>query len=210
MRRSMMLLAIILTLVTPAAPLLAGQVKVVRALPAGMLGGVSITGVDVTFDGKFATEQAESDAKAARKRVAAGLPATDPAAYPSGDEIAANYPTLPFKQMFPLVLRDGVRRWGLREGRAVRLEIVLETLKTADMAMAMMLGSSDRLAGTVTIRDAATGEDLGQLRINVVNGHAGWGGMLIRGGGVREELASEFSLELCRYLSGRKRPVTAA
>lgn len=86
------------------------------------------------------------------------------------------------------------------------LRIVLDRYKTADAAMAILIASSsDMLEGTVEVVDATTAASLGSFRIALQNSHGGWGGMLIRGGGMREKLAEEFGLELSRYVSGRKR-----
>jgi hypothetical protein len=180
--------------VTPIQPL---------ALAAGQ--PVRITGMDVVFTPGIFEELAESDAKAANKRMAAGLPPLDPASYPTGPQDGAVYATLPFKQMFPLVIRDVTRDWKLDNGTPVTLRITLDRLKTADAAMAILVAwSSDMLEGTVDVLDAANGASLGSFRVEVKNTHGGWGGMLIRGGGIREKLAEEFGLEVSRYIAGRK------
>jgi hypothetical protein len=188
-----------------AAPAAAGQVKPLTPLAFDTAAGVRVTGMDLFFAQNISREQAESDAKAAGKRAAMGLPALDPASYPQPGTAQEAYKTLPFKQMFPLVIRDVTRDWGLANGRPVKLRITLETLKTADAAVAILVGSFDELAGTVEVIDATDQAPLGSFRIDVVNGQSGWGGMLIRGGGVREKLAEEFGLELSRQLSGKKK-----
>lgn len=202
MRRLSYILPLLL-LVAPAAQ--ARQVKSIQ--PLSLVAGqpVRITGMDLDFAAAMLPELAESDAKAARKRAAAGLPPLDPGSYPAGPDDGERYATMPFKQMFPLVIRDVTRDWKLDRGTPVFLRVTLDRLKTADAAMAILVaGSSDMLEGTVDVIDATHGGSLGSFRVEVRNSHGGWGGMLIRGGGVREKLAEEFGLELSRYISGRK------
>lgn len=201
-----MRLACILTLlVVMAAPAAARQVEEID--PLVVLGQpLRITGVDIVFDPAFEEARTRLDDKAARKRATAGLPALAVDAYPTGQETADQYETLPFKQMAPLILRESVGKWGLQDGRAVRLRLSFEQMHTADLAMAWLAGSNDELAGTVTMLDAATGAALGTIRIDVVNTQSGLYAMALRGSGVREKLVDEFGLELCRYLSGRKHP----
>ncbi|MGV3770411.1 MAG: hypothetical protein ACO1NM_10310 [Sphingobium phenoxybenzoativorans] len=189
-----------------AAPAAAKQVTPISPITFDASQGVRVTGMDLVFAAAFRAEQAESDAKAAHKRAAAGLPPLDADSYPTGPAVQEQYATLPFKQMFPLVMRDVTREWGLAQGRPVKLRITLDTLKTADAAVAILIAASyDRLAGMVEIFDAGTNQPLGSFRIDVVNAHGGWGGMLIRGGGIREKLAEEFGLELSRQISGRRK-----
>ena len=201
MRRLLLMLPVLLM----ALPVEARQVKSIQ--PLGIAAGqpVRITGMDLTFAPEMLAELSESDAKAARKRAEAGLPPLDPASYPTSPGDGTRYATLPFKQMFPLVIRDVTRDWKLDSGTPVMLRITLDRLKTADAAVAILFaGSSDILEGNVDVIDASHGGSLGSFRIEVRNSHGGWGGMLIRGGGVREKLAEEFGLELSRHISGRK------
>lgn len=203
MRRHLAFLVPLL-LLAPSAH--ARQVRSIRplALTAGQ--PVRITGMDLEFSGQMLAELPESDAKAAHKRVEAGLPALDPASYPTGPLDGARYATMPFKQMFPLVIRDVTRDWKLDNGTPVFLRINLDRLHTADAAVAILIGgSSDILQGNVDVIDATTGGSLGSFRVEVQNSHGGWGGMLIRGGGIREKLAEEFGLELSRHIAGRKK-----
>lgn len=198
------LLLLPMLLVAPVAQ--ARQVTVIQPLnvPAGQ--GMKIAGMDLVFGEAFSKEQAESDAKAARRRAAAGLPALDPSSYPTGPQNPDDYDTLPFKQMFPLVIRDVTRDWKLDQGRPVTLRITLERLKTADAAVAVLLGvSADVLDGTVQLVDTVTAAPLGSFRVSVVNVQSGWAHMLVRGWGVREKLAQEFGLELSRQLTGQKK-----
>ncbi|MGK2910301.1 MAG: hypothetical protein ACSLE1_10970 [Sphingobium sp.] len=202
-RAFILLLAMLIT--TPA---LARPVKVIETLQPDLYNGVQITGVDISFADSFLKERAESDAKAARRRAAAGLQALDPDAYPAALAEPETYDTLPFKQMFPLVLRDVTHERGLTSGRRVKLNITLETLKTADAAIAILLAaSSDALEGSVDIVDANDGRSLGRLRITIARARSGLIGMAVRGNGLRERLSKEFALELAKELSGRKNNV---
>jgi len=197
--------AFLVLAVIVAQPAAAKQVTPLTPLTFDATQGVRVTGMDLVFAEAFRREQGESDAKAAHKRAATGLAPLDVNSYPVGPTAQEHYPTLPFKQMFPLVMRDVTKEWGLAQGRAVKLRITLDTLKTADAAVAILVGSYDQLAGMVEIFDAGSGQPMGSFRINFINAHAGWGSMLIRGGGVREKLAEEFGLELSRQISGRKK-----
>lgn len=193
-----------LLLLAPAAH--ASQVKSVQplAIPADM--PVRVVGMDVEFAPEMLAELQESDAKAARKRAAAQLPALDADSYSAVPVEQAQYSTLPFKQMFPLVTRDVTQEWGLVDGTPVILKVRLDYLKTADAAMAIIVAwSSDMLQGTVEVIDATHGGSLGVFRVEVRNTHMGWGLMAIRGWGIREKLAEEFGLELSRYIADGKR-----
>lgn len=123
-----------------------------------------------------------------------------PALRPAKDQ----YDTLPFAQMFPLVIEDVTREWGLAKGRPIKLSITVDTLKTANAGMAILFGSSDQLAGMVAISDPATNEKLGSFYIDVLNAHSGLMGLAMRGAGIREKLAEEFALQTSRVLTGRK------
>lgn len=189
-----------------ASTVQARQVKPIQPLSLAAGQPVRITGMDLNFAPQILAELGESDAKAARKRGEAGLPPLDPASYPTGPLDGARYATMPFKQMFPLVIRDVTRDWRLDSGTPVILRITLDRLQTANAAMAILVaGSSDILEGNVDVIDATHGGPLGSFRVEVQNSHGGWGGMLIRGGGIREKLAEEFGLELSRHIAGRKK-----
>lgn len=199
-------LVIILLLSLFLSPLAqARQVKPIQSLALAAGQPVRITGMDLDFTPDLLAELTSSEAKAARRRAEAGLPPLDPESYPTGPQDGAAYATLPFKQMFPLVIRDVTRGWRLVEGRPVFLRIMLDRYQTADAALAIMVGSSDMLEGTVEVIDEVTAASVGSFRVEVRNTHAGWGGLIIRGGGIREKLAEEFGLEVARYVSGKKR-----
>lgn len=192
--------AAILLSFTNAPAASARQYDIVKALPAAAVGKLHVTDVEVTLGDEALTTMAAHDAKAAGKRVAAGLAAPS-TARPAQDE----YATIPFARMFPLVMQDVTARWGLTSGRPVKLHVTIARFGTADAGKAMLFGGSpDTLYGLVEVQDAANGAILGLFTVNVVNRHTGWSGMLIRGGGIREKLSEEFALEAARVLSGRK------
>ncbi|MEC3911045.1 hypothetical protein U5A82_11365 [Sphingobium sp. CR2-8] len=200
MRR--LLMSILLALV--AAPV--AQAKEVKAItPLAIAAGqpIRITGMDLDYAPKVQAELAEGDAKAARKRADQGLPPLDGNSYPDGLDGAA-YATMPFKQMFPLVVRDVVREWRLDEGRPVFLRISIDYLKTADAAVALLVGSMDMLQGKVDVIDPASGQSLGAFKVEIRDMKAGWADMLVRGGGIREKLAERFALAIAKHMSGRK------
>jgi hypothetical protein len=201
----MIRIAILLLLAAAALPAHAKQRTVVEPLPVEILANNHVIAVEVIVVNDAQEKFDAFEKKAAEKRAEKKLAAFDPAAVlakrPSEDE----YPTLPFAAMFPLVMEDVTKEWGLTGGRPVKLKVNISALKTADAAMAILIASSsDELSGMVNVHDAATDEKLGSFFIDVENRHGGWGGMLIRGGGIREKLAEEFALETSRVLTGRK------
>lgn len=151
-----------------------------------------VAAVEVVVSALAAEKLNKLEAIAVKKRAEANLPAIDPAT--PVDPAAARpapdvYATLPFAQMLPLVMQDVTREWGLASGRAIKLKITVDTVKTANAGMALLIGSSDQLAGMVEILDAADGKPLGAFYIDVLNSHGGLGGLALRGSGVRESLA---------------------
>lgn len=187
-----------------AAPAVARQVKPIDqlAFPPGTQ--LRVEGVDLAFSPGFEEVRARLDEMAARTRAADGLPPVDADTYAS-PEAADRYATLPFKQMFPFELRQKIRDWGLTSGRSVRLRVTFDRMKTADVVTAWLVESADILDGRVEVIDSGTLAPLGSFRVNVVNANSGLAGMAIRGWGVREKLADEFSLETARFLAGRDR-----
>lgn len=185
----------------------AKAVKVIEPLAAGAVGNVTVVGTTVTI-GDTARPNAEKlEAKAAEKRVAAKLPpAAGAAAGPR--PAAASYETLPFVIMMPLEVEDVTRDWGLVAGRPLKLAITIDTVKTANAAMAMLIASNDQLAGTVAVMDATNDAKLGEFYVDVLNARGGMLGLAMRGAGVREKLAAEFSKHIAEQLSGSKHKPT--
>ena len=196
------LLILALACATPAA---ARSVKAMQAFPAELVGAARIVETRVVLSEAVKANFEKLEQKAAEKRAAAGLQPVAAnqafAARPTEQE----YATLPITRMMPLVVEDTAREWGLVAGRPIRVTIELDTLKTADAGMAMLLGSSDQLAGMVTITDPATDQKLGEYYIDVLNGRAGLLGLAMRGSGVREKLAAEFSDKLMKELAGKRK-----
>ena len=197
---------ILAALAAIAAPAHAKQRTVIDALPQEIINNNHIVGVEVVVADTAQEKLQVLEAKAAGKRAAAGLGEYD-AAGATERPGKQSYATLPFSVMFPLVMQDVTREWGLTPGKGtpVKLRVTLESIKTADAGMAILIGSSDQLAGTVDVLDAQGTQQLGSFYVHVVNTHGGWGGMLMRGGGVREKLAEEFALESARVLTGSSR-----
>lgn len=200
----MLRLLILSFLALAAVPAEAKQRTEIEPLPKELLANNHVVTVEVQVVNEALNKFDAFEQKAAEKRAEKKLAAYDPAtqtARPSEDE----YSTLPFASMFPLVMEDVTREWGLTTGRPVKLDVRISTLKTADAAMAILIASSsDQLAGVVKVLDAVTAQELGSFHIAVENRHGGWGGMLMRGGGIREKLVEEFALETSRMLTGRK------
>lgn len=183
-------------------PAVAKQRTVIEQLPQDVVDKNFVDQVEVIISPAANRTMAALEQKAAEKRTEAGLPAfTAEGEAPAKDQ----YATVPFTAMMPLVMRDVTRKWGLtaeRGGRPVNLRVTVESIKTANAGMALLLSSTDELSGEVVVLDPATQQQIGNFYVQVVNNHSGWGGLLMRGGGIREKLAEEFALESSRILTG--------
>lgn len=177
-------------------------VQVVTPVSQNIVGNSRVVATSVAIDETAQEPMAALEAIAVEKRQEAGLPPANPAVAPGQRPLSETYSTLPFAQMFPLVMEDVTQERGLTSGRDIRLQVTIETIKMANTGMAMLLGSADQLAGNVEVFDAANGEALGEFYVDVVNGHSGLFGMAIRGSGVRESLSEEFALQVSRQLTG--------
>ncbi len=109
-----------------------------------------------------------------------------------------------FRALLERSIREAAAEAGLTSGRALKLLVEIDTVQTADAASAL-IGRDDRLEGSVYIRDAATGEGLGQLYIDIDRTNGGLISALSRIGNVRESLARQFGSEIARALSGKSR-----
>lgn len=186
----------------PFTPAAAKQRTVIEQLPADIVDKNYIEQVEIIIGDTAARKMAELEAKAGEKRTEAGLAAF---AADAGTPPRDQYETLPFSAMMPFVMRDVTRKWGLtpeRGGKPVNLRITVESIKTANAGMAMLVGSSDELSGEVVVLDPATQQQIGDFYVQVVNSHSGLAGLAMRGAGVREKLAEEFALESSRILTG--------
>ena len=198
----------ILKLAVPAAALLLAAcapnpVRVIEPVSAAVRGASHVADVEVTINPLAQAQMERFEAKARENRERAGLapvPAGELATRPPQDE----YATLPFAQMMELVVQDVTRAHGIENGRPLRLQIEIDTLKTANAGMAILAGSSDQLAGTVRVLDAQSGAPLGEFYVDVINAHSGLLGLALRGGGIREKLAEEFSLHISRQLRAQR------
>lgn len=178
-------------------------VEVVQPIPASLRGNAQVAAVGVTLSPIARDLMGKFDVKAAEKRADAKLAPVDPNAPLAGKPSRDEYATLPFAQMFPLIVQDVAREKGLNSGRPIRLDVEIDTLKTANAGMAILAGSSDQLAGQVTVRDAASGDKLGQFYVDVINSHSGLLGLALRGGGVREKLSQEFAEHIADQLRAK-------
>ncbi|SMF61485.1 hypothetical protein [Allosphingosinicella indica] len=117
------------------------------------------------------------------------------------DAIASGKATGPASSNFRALLHDMIlREVGQERGRPIALTVEIDDLKVTNFGGAL-LGSSDRMAGTVFLYDPATGASLGQLYIDVTSRSPGLLGAALRGSGVREQMVSRFVRRLSDALS---------
>ena len=110
------------------------------------------------------------------------------------------YAGMKFAPMLVQAVKDAAAARGLRQGRALTIEIELDQLNVPDLGGAF-LGGRDRLAGQVKVVDARTGEALGSFYVDVDQRSPGLIGVAVRGGGVREKLASAFARHVADQLA---------
>lgn len=193
-----------------SSPATGKAVKPIQPLPAEYIGKMMIVETRVTLSDVTRANFDKLEAKAAEKRAAAGLPVV-PKDFASGERPKPDdYSTLPIARMFPLMLEDVAKDWGFASGKAIRISVEFDSLKTANAGAAIFIGSSDQLAGLVTVNDAETGKKIGEYYVDVLNQRNGLFGLALRGSGVREKLAAEFSKRLVQTLSGSKKKIKAA
>jgi hypothetical protein len=180
-------------------------VDVIQPLSASIRNAAVVDQVEVRLSSLAADRMENFEAKAREKRVAEGLAPVDPTAEPANGTPRDEWSTLPFAQMMELMVKDVTRDRGLTSGRPLRIAVEIDTLKTANAGMTILVGSSDQLAGTVQVLDAVSGEKLGEFYVDVINAHSGLLGLAMRGGGVREKLANEFAGHIAKQLSSKKK-----
>lgn len=155
-----------------------GKAEELLPIPASVKGASRVSEVEVTIG----------------RRAAASVAAMDAKQGPGN---------LTFAQLLERSLREAAEAAGLRSGRALKLVVEVDTIQTADAASAF-LGRDDRLEGSVFVRDAATGESLGQLYVDIDRTNGGLMKALSRIGSVRESLARQFGAEVAAALGGKK------
>ena len=165
----------------------AGQSEELLPIPASIKGASKVSDVDVIFRQQAAPAVAAMDARLRQR------PAN-----------AAGTAPLPFSELLERSIRQAAGEAGLTSGRALKLVVEVDAIQTADAASAL-IGRDDRLAGSVLVRDAATGEELGQLYIEIDRHNGGLISALSRIGNVRESLARQFGAEVAAGLSAKKR-----
>ena len=193
--------AVILALVA-SSPAYAKAVRVIQPVELSVTAASQIADVEVSITPATREAFDALEKKAAEKRAEAGLQPIDPTQPLAQRPSEAEYETLPITQMMPLVVQDVTKEKGLGSGRLLKLKIELDTLKTANAGMAMLIGSSDQLAGTVAVFDVETGRKVGEFYVDVFNARSGLFGLAARGSGVREKLAAEFSQHIAKQLLG--------
>lgn len=159
--------------------------EVLLPIPASVVNASFVRDVEMVVRPSARESIQAADAKAAGKAVAAP---GDPA-------------SLPFEQMMRRAVEEETRSAGLRSGRALRLVIEVDRLHTASTGAALLGTKGDRLAGSVFVQDAGDRTPLGQLYVDVNRRQSGPVGLLLRGSGVREQLAREFAQHIARALS---------
>jgi len=110
------------------------------------------------------------------------------------------YAGMKFAPMLVQAVKDAAAARGLRDGRALTIEIELDQLSVPDLGGAF-IGGRDRLAGQVKVVDARTGDALGSFYVDVDQRSPGLIGVALRGGGVREKLASAFARHIADQLA---------
>jgi len=109
---------------------------------------------------------------------------------------------LPFEQLLVRAVEQATREAGLVSGKPLLLLIEIDSLR-APPAGAAFFGADDRLAGTVFVRGADDGAELGQVYIDVGRHNGGVWSLALRGGSVREQMVRAFAERVAKALGGR-------
>lgn len=182
-------------LLLPLALLVAGcapTTQEVLPIAREVVGNAIIADVDVVVQRTAAASVATLDQQAQAR------PASE-------DELRR----LTVAQLIERQIMEVARSYGLTGGRRLRIVAEIDAVGVPGLGSSL-IGADDRLAGTAFIQDAETGEQLGQLYIDVRRDNSGLIRQLLRGGGVRERLATQFADQLARALSGRRGALQAA
>ena len=169
------LLPPLLLLLTSAC---AQQAEELLPIPASVKGASRIAEVEVTV----------------RREVRAAAAASDQRLGPNA---------LPLAKLLQRSVLEAAERAGLTSGRALKLSVEVDALQVANPGSAL-LGRDDRLEGSVFVRDASTGENLGQLYVDIDRNNGGLISALSRIGNVRESLARQFGAEVAAALSAKR------
>jgi hypothetical protein len=148
-------------------------------IPAAIKGASRVSEIDVSV----------------RRDAAAAVAASDQGIGEAGE---------PFAKLLERSIREAAAQAGLTSGRALKLIVEVDALQMAGAGSAL-LGRNDRLEGSVFLRDAATGESLGQLYVDIDRNNGGLISALSRIGSVRESLARQFGAEVAAALSAPRR-----
>jgi hypothetical protein len=145
-------------------------VEMMQAPPAALRGSSYIYAADLSLGPDAKREVAAADAKV---------------------KPAPSYVGMPFAALLPQLLKDGARQRGMKDGRALTLTVELDHVNVPGTGSSLV-GRHDRLAGQVRVEDSRTGQALGSFYVDVDQHFPGLIGLMVRGGGVREKLASAF------------------
>jgi hypothetical protein len=159
--------ALLLFLASACSP---KAVDMMQAPPAALRGAAYVYAVDLSPGPDARREIAAADARVKPEQGYAGMP---------------------FAALLPQLLKDAAAQRGMKEGRALTVTIELDHLRVP-AAGGSLVGRHDRLAGQVRIEDSRTGQALGSFYVDVDKHFPGLIGLAVRGGGVREKLASAF------------------
>ena len=148
-------------------------------IPASIKGASRVSEIEVTV----------------RRDAAAAVAASDRNVGAAGEPLA---------KLLERSIREATEQAGLTSGRALKLTVEVDALQMAGAGSAL-LGRDDRLEGSVFVRDAATGQSLGQLYVDIDRNNGGLISALSRIGSVRESLARQFGAEVAAALSAPRR-----
>ena len=168
----------------------AKPVKVTTEIPADYIGKMHVESVNVTYGEAVKDKVTEDDAKRAEEAKTE----------PSDKE----YVDLPLSEMLAKVLQEDLAEANANGPDAVSVDIMLDTIKFANAAVSILIGDQDQIAGLVTVKDASSGNTVGEFYVDVINSSSGLLGLAIRGGGVREKLASEFADHIVDQIAPKK------
>ncbi|UTW55961.1 hypothetical protein [Kordiimonas sp. SCSIO 12610] len=164
-------------------------VKVVQKLPDANVGALDVANVQVSYSDLTAEKIRENDAKRAERAA------------------KANEEKISHKSLSDLIvqlLNEEIAERQSSKTVPVDVKVNIDTLKFANAGLTILLGDSDQLAGSVEVIDRKTGDTISEFYVDIIKGSGGLLGLAIRGGGVREGMASDFVKETVKQLYGKK------